>query len=35
LGLEAKLEDYLLTTEDAKEAQAARQEKRKPDLKCK
>lgn len=33
LDLESKLEDYLVTTEDSKEAQAAWQEKRKPDLK--
>lgn len=35
LDLESKLEDYLLTTEDAREAQDARKEKRKPDLKGK
>ncbi|MFC1924321.1 enoyl-CoA hydratase/isomerase family protein [Chloroflexota bacterium] len=35
LALEAKLEDFLMTTEDAREAQAAYQEKRKPELKAK
>ncbi len=33
LGLETKLEDFLFTTEDSKEARAAFQEKRKPVLK--
>lgn len=35
LALEAKLEDFLMTTEDAGEAQAAHLEKRKPVLKAK
>lgn len=35
LDLEAKLEDYCFATEDAKEAQAAHLERRKPDIKGK